>query len=259
MITDMETGKLASEMGGSTRSKSWIRVVMARFLLCALSVSGVNAFSDEIKAFVGSYEEALKEAVTRKKPLLVDFYSDDSEACKAMMRSLQQIPDTIEKFIYYRVNLEKNDALARDLKVNRSPAVVIVSANGEVSDRWSGVFRDEKKLQLRLELAFVQADAERRRGESRDLPQSKSKPAKGTQEPVKTKTRSSEHQWFLEGVVLTSGKPGQAIINGKKVAVGDKVNGAVVQTIEQEEVKLIWQEKTLILTVGHVVTPQHAR
>lgn len=111
-------------------------VVAVGFSLVPFSSDG-----DHIKPITGSYNDALRKAEKDGKPLMIDFYTDWCGWCKKMDALMEQAPDEMAKFAYYRVDAEKDRALAQKFKVTGYPTVVFVKPDGSEFHRWRGAYR----------------------------------------------------------------------------------------------------------------------
>ncbi len=122
---------------------------MKRIFLIAATIFGAafvcaptdSLGSGQLKAVNGSYEDALRKAAKDGKPLMIDFYTDWCGWCKKMDALMEQAPEEMSKFTYYRVNAEKDRALAKKFQVTGFPTIVFVKPDGAEFHRWRGAYR----------------------------------------------------------------------------------------------------------------------
>jgi thioredoxin-like negative regulator of GroEL len=92
------------------------------------------------------YSVALQSAGLAGKPLMIDFYTDWCPHCKEMDRIVAQIPDTMNKFVYIRINAERDIPLAKRFRVDGYPTVVFLKPDGSEFHRWSGAYQTRQDM-----------------------------------------------------------------------------------------------------------------
>ena len=125
----------------------WVTILICLVLFVALPGFG----SERIKPVTGSYKQVLRKAGEQGKPVMIDFYTDWCGWCKKMDSVIEQVPDTMAKFAYYRVNAEQEKALAQQFQVRGYPTFVFVKPDGTEFHRWSGAYRNADDLKHALE------------------------------------------------------------------------------------------------------------
>ncbi len=130
------------------------KLISLGLLLAAIPVA-IHAASVDV--FTGSYKQALRKAAEVGKPLMIDFYTDWCPQCKVMDKVVTKIPDTMNKFVYLRVNAERDVPLARQFKVKGYPTVVLLKPDGTEFHRWAGAYRTPEDMTQVLESALKKA------------------------------------------------------------------------------------------------------
>lgn len=71
-------------------------------------------------------KSSFKDLINSDIPLLIDFYADWCGPCKQFMPIVEQFKDEMgEKVRVIKINIDKNQALAQQLKVMSIPTVMI--------------------------------------------------------------------------------------------------------------------------------------
>jgi MSHA biogenesis protein MshK len=60
----------------------------------------------------------------------------------------------------------------------------------------------------------------------------------------------TQYEWTLNTTVISPSRE-LAIINGKVLSVGDEINGAILLSIEHQQVKLSYKDDVIILKLHH--------
>jgi thioredoxin-like negative regulator of GroEL len=134
-------------------SSGWVAVATGIFAACCWGVTGGAAVS----GFTGTYKEALREAAAAGKPVMLDFYTDWCPHCKEMDKVVAQIPEMMGKFVYYRVNAERNTSLAKQFDVKAYPTVVFVKPDGTEFHRWAGAYQTAGQMTDVLQVVLDKA------------------------------------------------------------------------------------------------------
>jgi thioredoxin-like negative regulator of GroEL len=131
---------------------------IAALVYVASVAAAVGVFGGNVSSYSGPYKGALRKAGEVGKPVMIDFYTDWCGWCKFMDKQIWEIPGTMEKFVYYRVNAERDTALAKQFKVTGYPTIVFVKPDGSEFHRWAGAYRTTAQLKEVLENVAKKAD-----------------------------------------------------------------------------------------------------
>lgn len=104
----------------------------------------------EEPSFVHDLIEANYEAkvVNSTLPVVLDFYSADSEPCKTLAPRLGAVAQKFDgKILFLRTLRQGNEALAKTLNVTASPTLVFFKGGKEVGSRLAGV--DIKRTEIK--------------------------------------------------------------------------------------------------------------
>ena len=82
---------------------------------------------------------SFKKLTQSKKPILIDFYADWCGPCKALSPVIQEIKnEQNEEVRVIKINIDKNQSLAKDLNVKGVPTLMIYK-EGNLLWRESGI------------------------------------------------------------------------------------------------------------------------
>jgi len=116
---------------------------MTRTLLAA-GVLGALTWGTALADGPASFAEAKSMADAGDRPLLVDFYAEWCGPCQRFLAALDADEslrsDIAEEVVLYKVDAEKGEGIqmARAYEVSGYPTFVLMNADGELLDRWSG-------------------------------------------------------------------------------------------------------------------------
>jgi thiol-disulfide isomerase/thioredoxin len=110
----------------------------------------VAAVAPKEKVFVNELVEKDYEAEVLRSamPVVLDFYSNESEPCKALAPRFGAVAEKFDgKLRFMRILRQSNTALSEKLSVTLSPTLVFFKGGKEFGDRLSGV--DIKRTELK--------------------------------------------------------------------------------------------------------------
>lgn len=85
------------------------------------------------------YEEEFADRVLKSDaPVVVDFYADWCGPCKMLSPVLESLEDECDDYLFYKINIDENEDLARQYQVMTIPNVVVFK-NGEAVARSIGL------------------------------------------------------------------------------------------------------------------------
>jgi thioredoxin-related protein len=135
------------------------KLMLACSLLAAASSAAPAQETPDIK-WRTSYNDARKEAETKKLPMLIDFVRPNCFPCEKManytFRDARIVGTLNEKFIPLRINGLEDTQLASRLQINLFPTIVLAGADGRIAQTLVG-FQDADAMhdQLQRMLASV--------------------------------------------------------------------------------------------------------
>ncbi len=82
---------------------------------------------------VADYEKSPEKWVSlAEKPIIVDFYANWCKPCKMISPILDKMAEKYaDKIIVYKVNVDKEKILAKEIGINSIPTLIFVPKNGE--------------------------------------------------------------------------------------------------------------------------------
>lgn len=92
-------------------------------------------------AWEKSYQAAREKARKTRRPLLVDFFADWCGPCKQMDQTTFRDPEVLrllKRYVPVRLNLDKEEKLARQFGIESIPHVVILDPDGKVTQERIG-------------------------------------------------------------------------------------------------------------------------
>lgn len=216
-------------------------------LLIILSVFLFQAVSAYAISWSSNLEAALKNAKSKQKPVMADFYTDWCGWCEKLDKETyadRKVSNLAREFISVKVNGDKARDAVRKYGIRGYPTVLFFDSNGKVVQRIGGYvgpvdFAKIMKGVLKgTKLASVKKSAQGKKGV---LPlEERPKPS------VTEKENGQKADFKLSGIAYHPGKP-KAIINDTVVKVGDKIDGAEVVEISKKSVKLYHEKHEIVL------------
>ena len=79
---------------------------------------------------------SFNQIINGNTPVLVDFYADWCAPCRMMTPILEQVSEEVENVKILKVNVDKNQAAARQYRIQSIPTLMLFQ-NGKV--KWQGV------------------------------------------------------------------------------------------------------------------------
>ncbi|HEY3398022.1 MAG TPA: thioredoxin domain-containing protein [Armatimonadota bacterium] len=116
------------------------------------------AAGDKI-AWLTSLPDAEKQAQAASKPIVVDMWATWCGPCLKLGKESFPSPEVqalADKFIWAKVDVDKNEALARQYKITGMPTILVLSGTGAEVDRHLG-FLPGPELAKYLEQAAAKA------------------------------------------------------------------------------------------------------
>lgn len=107
-----------------------------------------------------SVEPAFAEAKETGKPIMIDFYATWCVPCKMLDASTYRNTDVVNEsadWVMVRIDVEKNQELAAQYRVESVPTIVLLSSDGNEKERKVG-FVDANAMK-RAMTAFRQSDS----------------------------------------------------------------------------------------------------
>ena len=215
-------------------------VMNKRRLVCfALILTGMLMFS-----FVDAYaiswksnlEIAQRQAEIKRKPVLVDFYTDWCGWCKKMDRdtySDAKVKKLALEFICVKINADKHSDLVKKYNIRGYPQTIFFDSSGKVIKRVSG-YQGPTDFVKSMEEAL---------GKQKPPPKEAKKKRK-----KKRKYIWSKASFELTGIIYDPKKP-LAVINGSLIGVGEMVDGAEVIEIKKRNVIIRYRNKEIVLNI----------
>lgn len=118
-----------------TTTRALTRLVYSCAALCLLSLSLTAARAEEIQ-WRHDYDAARKEAESKKRPLLLDFGTENCYWCKQLDARTFRDPAVAqlvnERFIPLRIDAQATPVLTEKLHIQNFPTLVFASADGHI-------------------------------------------------------------------------------------------------------------------------------
>ena len=213
-------------------------------VLSAFLFQGVNAYAI---SWGSNLKAALKNAKSKQKPVMADFYTDWCGWCKKLDKETyadRKVGNLAREFISVKVNGDKARDAVRKYGIRGYPTVLFFDSNGKVVQRIGGYVGPvdfAKIMEDVLEKTKPASVKKSARGKKRVLPSEKRpKP------PVTEKEHGRKKDFKLSGIVYHPRKR-KAIINNTIVKIGDRIDGAEVVEISEKSVKLYYEGHEIVL------------
>lgn len=118
---------------------------------CAAPESGKTAGPEMVK--VSGDASFKKDVLESKLPVFVDFYADWCGPCKMLSPIVEDLAKEYDgKVVFYRINIDKNEALANKYEINSIPAIKVFK-NGKIVADTLG-FKTAEQLRPEIQKAL---------------------------------------------------------------------------------------------------------
>lgn len=132
------------------------RVIFSATALFVVTLSFVSIAKADSLQWVYSYDQALSQAKSEDKPVMIDFYTDWCGWCKKLDQETYQDQRVIQashNFICLKIDAERSPDLAQKYNVSGYPTILFVNTTGKKIGGGSG-FRDANKLLSEMNSIF---------------------------------------------------------------------------------------------------------
>jgi thioredoxin-like negative regulator of GroEL len=134
-------------------SRAGLRFTASWVLLGALVALG----AEKVGPVSGSLKDALRKAGEAGKPLMIEFWRDGLADCQRQWEQMEEFPDVMNRFIYFRVNGPQNKPLAQQFGVIHYPTLIFLKPDGSEIYRQHGIHTRPGQLRSTLERVLAQA------------------------------------------------------------------------------------------------------
>ncbi|MFA6210880.1 MAG: thioredoxin [Candidatus Obscuribacterales bacterium] len=118
---------------------------------CAAPESGKTAGPEMVK--VSGDASFKKDVLESKLPVFVDFYADWCGPCRMLSPIVEDLAKEYDgKVVFYRINIDKNEALANKYEITSIPAIKVFK-NGKVVADTLG-FKTAEQLRPEIQKAL---------------------------------------------------------------------------------------------------------
>lgn len=117
-----------------------------------LSLAVVFTARADVKFLTGAFKDVLAKAVTEKKPVMIDFYTDWCRWCDTLdanTYSDARVSELVEqKVVPYKIDAEKGEGIeiAKKYGVKAYPTILLIKSDGEEIDRLLGYMPPDQFL-----------------------------------------------------------------------------------------------------------------
>ncbi|MCH2206088.1 MAG: thioredoxin domain-containing protein [Lentisphaerales bacterium] len=136
-----------------------MKVLLALFLLNFSLIANENWRTD--------FKAALAESKEQGKAILIDFYADWCGPCKAMNEATlkdELVLSSLKDFILIKVDIDKNQQLAKEYRVSSIPHFTILNRHHEITSEVKG-YKDAANFSKWIRENSDQALSEKKLGE----------------------------------------------------------------------------------------------
>lgn len=118
---------------------------MKKLLVALLMMFSSAAFA-ATELTTENYQAELTKALDSGKPVVLKFYAEWCPACQAMKPMYEKAEkDLTDKATFYIVNVDKNNALSR--QINSIPTIIVIKKRGEAANPLVGVPPTQEALE----------------------------------------------------------------------------------------------------------------
>jgi len=118
---------------------------------CAAPESGKTAGPEMVK--VSGDASFKKDVLESKLPVFVDFYADWCGPCRMLSPIVEDLAKEYDgKVVFYRINIDKNEALANKYEINSIPAIKVFKSGKIVADTLG--FKTAEQLRPEIQKAL---------------------------------------------------------------------------------------------------------
>jgi thioredoxin-like negative regulator of GroEL len=122
-------------------------VTVPSLSLVWLLVGGMVAVGGEkVGTVSGTYKDALRKAGEAGKPLMLFFWHDSYVDCKRDWAQMEEILETMRKFVLYRINGEQNAPLVKQFGIIIFPTLVFLKPDATEVIRQTTIVQDSDQL-----------------------------------------------------------------------------------------------------------------
>jgi uncharacterized protein YyaL (SSP411 family) len=219
-------------------------------LLVFLSVFLFQAAAHAV-SWGSNLESALKNARWRKKPVMVDFYTNWCGWCKKLDSETYtdlKVNRLARDFTCVKVNGDRDKDAVRKYNITGYPTVLFLDTGGKVVQRIEG-YRNPDGFAATMQEVLKKVEPAQKaksvKGRKGVLPLIDRRRPSATKEKAE-KADKKKPLFELSGIVYQPKKM-MAIVNNMVVKEGDKINGAKVVKITRNKVKLSYKRREIVL------------
>lgn len=135
--------------------------LMLRLSLCALIIAA-PALSAQDGVWTHDYNAARQRAATEKKPIIIDFGTENCFWCKKLDATTFRDPVVMrrlaQQFIAVRIDADKEPALAKHLGISSYPTLVFAASDGRILGQHAG-YVEIPRFNQQLDRAIKENDS----------------------------------------------------------------------------------------------------
>ncbi len=221
-------------------------------LLLLLSVFLFQAVSAHAISWGSNVKSALRKAKSKKKPVMVYFYTNWCSWCERLERETYsdlKVSKLARKFILVKVNGDRDRDTVEKYDIRGYPAVLFLGSKGNTIQQVEGyVGPDDFARIMQDVLKTIKPVSVKRsvRGKGGVLSLKERPKPPAVKEKEEQEKEEQEKAFKLSGIIYHLEKP-KAIINDTVVKVGDEIDGAKVVEIAEMSVKLYYKNREIVL------------